>query len=86
MYGYVRGFNGMGIGAGDMAFLQPTTLPIDSIYGPRYNVRGDLDPQAPGFVKLAQQFVPVSLLANGVYFSGDFSLQALVEFEKALKK
>ena len=83
-YGYVEGANGIGIGAGDKGFKRPSTLPVDSIYAARYNVRGDLAPlNHPGYVKEAQQLVPVSLLANGVYFAGTMALQALAEFEKA---
>ena len=78
-YHYLPGKTGDGAGVGvdDMALVQPTTLPIDSIYAPRYNVRKSLAPQAPGYVKLNQEFVPVDLLANGVYFSGTFLLTSL---------
>ena len=82
MYKYIQGRTGYGIGAEAMGFQQPTSLPVDSIYAARYNARLTMAPQAPGYLKEAQNFVPVSLLANGVYFSGDMALQALSEFEK----
>lgn len=76
---YVEGITGggAGVGVGNEALIQPTTLPVDSIYAPRYNVLHSMAPQAPGFVKLNQQFVPVDLIANGVYFSGTFLLTSL---------
>jgi len=83
---YIQGRTGFGIGAGAMALQQPSTLPIDSIYAAKYNVEKTLAPQAPGYVKEQQNFVPVSLLANGVYFAGTMALEALSEFEKANAK
>jgi len=85
MYNYTPGKTGFGIGVENFALEQPTTLPIDSIYSVRNNVRGDLSPHAPGYIKGSQNFVPVSLQGNGVYFSGAVALQALVEFEKAVQ-
>ena len=83
-YRFRQGVHGIGIGAGDMAVEQPTTLPVDSHYGPRYNVRGDLAPLSQGgYAKLGQDFVPVSLLANAVYAAGTLALQALADFERA---
>lgn len=80
MYDFVYGRTGYGIGVENMGFVKPQTDPIDSIYGPAYNVRGQLMSLKPGFLKIAHQFVPVDLRANGVYFSGDFALQALSDF------
>jgi len=82
MYSYLVGRSGYGIGVENLALRQPTTLPVDSIYAPKYNIQNSLAPQSPGFVKMYQNFVPVSLLANGVYFSGALALQALSDFEK----
>lgn len=82
LYRYIFGRTGFGVGADNMALAQPTTLPVDSMYGPRYNVRRDLGPHSPGFVKEQQNFVPVDLLANGVYMSGTLALQALAQFDK----
>lgn len=82
----------LGIGTGNLALQRFQTLPIDSIYSARNNVIGDLDIHQGGSVQLGSivdgQFrppetAPVSLRANGLYFSGELALQALVEFEKA---
>jgi hypothetical protein len=86
MYGFIRRYLNIGIGVESEGFQRPTSLPSDNIYAPRYNVKGQLDPQQPGYLKLAQEFVPVSLLANGVYLQGTLALQALSEFEKAQNK
>lgn len=85
-YSFQYGRTGFGVGVGNMGFQRPSSLPADNIYAPRYNVKSQLDPQAPGYVKLKQEFVPVSLMANGVYFQGTLAMQALAEFEKANKK
>lgn len=76
-YVLTGGDNCLGIGVENEALVQPTSLPVDSIYGPRYNVLHSMAPQAPGYVKLNQQFVPVDLIANGVYFGGTFLLTSL---------
>jgi hypothetical protein len=83
-YGYLFGRTGFGVGTGNQALAQPTSLPVDSIYAPRYNAKRDLGPQAPGYLKQEQNFVPVSLLANGIYFQGTLELEALAEFEKQM--
>lgn len=76
---YIPGITGDGAGVGveNEALVQPTTLPVDSIYAAKYNVLHSMAPQAPGYVKLNQQFVPVDLIANGVYFSREFLLTSL---------
>lgn len=82
-YRFRQGYTGFGIGAEDMGLERPTTLPIDSMYSARHNVLHTLAPQAPGYVKEQQYLVPVSLLANGLYFGGTLALQALADFERA---
>ena len=91
-YGYKNNPVGLGIGVEKLGFQQPTTLPIDSIYAARYNVRETLDPYSgAGLIRgvnLHGQFrqseiVDVSLRGNGLYFAGDLALEALIEFEKA---
>lgn len=81
-YSYVKGrvFGNLGTGANAMGFKQPQTLPkYDGWLRPRYEVRGQLAVQAPGFVKENQQYVPVSLLGNGIELQGQFALQALAQ-------
>ena len=85
-YSFTPGSDRLGIGAENMGLNQPTTLPIDSIYAPRYNVKGTLDLHANAYVKQGQNLVPVSLLANGLYFAGTFELQALSSFQEAQNK
>lgn len=67
----------LGKGVSEMALNRPTSLVRDGFAGPRYNVRGQLDPQAPAYVKIGQQFVPVSLVGNGLGFFTGINLQAL---------
>lgn len=78
-FNYIPGKTGDGAGVGvdNLALVQPHTLPVDSKYAPRYNVLHSMAPQAPGFIQAQQNFVPVDLIANGVYFSGDFLLTPL---------
>lgn len=85
-YSFIPGADRLGIGVENMGMQRPSTLPVDSIYAPRYNVRGTLDLHSNAYVKMGQNLVPVSLLANGLYFGGTFELQALSMFEKAQAK
>jgi hypothetical protein len=79
MFSYIKSRIGSaGIGADDMGFVQTMNLTPASIYGPRYNVRLQLAPQAPGFVKMGQQIVPVSILGDsGLGLQGTFALNPL---------
>lgn len=83
-YEYLPGYTGFGVGSENESFQRPTTIPIDSQYGPRYNVKGNIAPQSPGYLKMGQSLVPVDLKGQGVYFSGDIALQALSDFQKGL--
>lgn len=77
-YHFVRKIFGVGIGVEALALEQPQTLPAyDGFTSNRYRVRGQLEPQAPGFVKEGQQYQPVALRGNGIELQGTFELQAL---------
>lgn len=79
-YDFVKKLGNVGVGVENLGFLPPSTLPLyDGWMRARYRVRGQLDPQAPGFVKSSQQFQPVSLLGNGSYLQGQLALQALAQ-------
>jgi len=65
------------IGSNNQAFGRPY-MPVESgQYGPRYNVRGNLDSYASAGLVIAQSLPSVSLRANGVYFAGAFGTTAL---------
>lgn len=79
-YRFIRKIFSVGIGVEGLALEQPQTLPMyDGWMNPRYMVRGQLDPQAPGFVKYGQQYQPVALNGNGLYLQGTLELQALAQ-------
>ena len=80
-YGFVPGPNTLGIGTGNQGFERSQTIPVNSIYGPRYNVKDEIDATARGTLVLYQKGPMVDLQANGVYFSGTLALSALSEFE-----
>lgn len=79
-YNFRAGAKGIGIGAENMALIQPTTLPVDSIYAPRYNVQRSLGPYGGGALKYAQELPYVSVKGQGVYLAGDMAMQALIDF------
>lgn len=79
-YRFVRKIFGVGVGVEALSLEQPQTLPLyDGFTSARYRVKGQLEPQAPGFVKEGQQFQPVSLVGNGSMLHGQFTLQALAD-------
>jgi hypothetical protein len=85
LYNFIRTPENRGVGTGAMALARPQTDPIQSLYGPRYNVQRHLGPSAPAFMKWRNQVVPVSILGNGSYLQGQLALQALVDMEKGRK-
>jgi hypothetical protein len=74
-----------GLGVDNLALERPMPVPADSLYCPRYMVRGQLSPQAPGYVKIRQSVLPVSLAGNGSGLHGQFALVALAELQKGNK-
>lgn len=67
----------LGKGVSDLALERPNTLLRSGFAGPRYNVRGTLEPQSPGYVKMQQDYVPVALVGNGQGFFTGIALQQL---------
>lgn len=79
-YSYTSRYRDIGQGAEIFALSGPV-IPISATaYGPRYNIRGSINPIL-GAAAYSPKFGPkVDIKANGVYLSGDLSLQALAEF------
>lgn len=83
-YSYRAGPNTLGIGVENMALLRPGVAVDQPNYGPRYEVRGSINPFMGGaFYPVAPHGPYISLRADGVYLSGQMALQALADFEKA---
>jgi len=79
-YQFVRLIGNVGVGVENLGFERPSTLPAyDGWMRPRYQVRGCLDPNAPGFVKHQQHYQPVGITGNGIALQGQFELQKLAE-------
>lgn len=82
-YNYTRKLFGVGLGATDIALQPFQTLPkYDGFTSDSYRVRASFKPQAPGFVKMGQDFVPVSLVGNGIDLQGQMALQRLAQLQK----
>lgn len=81
IYAFIKGIpSKLGVGVSDLGFERPSSVPTQSFYGPRYNVRRHLGPVAPGFVKLGQQVVPVSILgSSGISLHGTPKLTTLAD-------
>lgn len=79
-YKYVPGHSNIGIGAENLALVQPGRAIDQDIYSPRYNVRGSFNVLggAPAF-QVAPAVPDYDLKANGVYLSGTFALQSLTD-------
>lgn len=74
--------SGLGVGISNLSYQRSIPLVDATLYGPRYNVDGQLFSTRPGFIKLEQQYVDVGLLGNGAGFAGVLALQQLADFEK----
>ena len=69
---------GLGTGTSGLGLQQPQTLPReDGFFRNGYKVLKSFGPTAPGYVKISQQFVPVSLVGNGSDIQGQMDLAAL---------
>lgn len=68
-----------GVGTGILALARPQTPPIQSMYGPRYNVQRCLvTTRQGGAMKLVQTVPVVPIEGNGSYFNGQMALQSLL--------
>jgi len=74
-----RLFGSVGTGAEAIAYAPSGKLSplVDGFNTSRYAVRGQIDAQAPAYVKQGQQFVPVSIIGNGTTLQGQMALQRL---------
>lgn len=79
IYSYRETPSTLGVGVENMALRQPGLAISMNYYAPKYNVRGDLGPWKPGYVKYYQDMPFRDLRADGVYMSGDLALAALSE-------
>lgn len=69
---------GLGVGAQNLAFQRPQTVPVVGFSPGNHLVRRSLSPIAPGAVLMGQTVVPVSLLGdNGAAVQGQFVLSPL---------
>lgn len=79
-YNFVKTIaNNLGVGVSNKGFAKPQTDPIQSIYGPAYNVRGQLASTVGGAMLLNKKVVVVSITGNGAYGSGTYNLTPLAE-------
>lgn len=79
---YTAGAQRLGIGVDDLAYRPKSGNPDNNPYSYRYVVRRDFSPTQPGFAKLNQSLVPVSLVGNGLQLSGRIALQRLAQLVK----
>jgi len=72
-----------GVGTGNLALERNQSPPIQSIYGPRYNVQGYLTTtRQGGAMKLAQNVPIVPIEGNGAYIQGVMALQSLTDSKR----
>jgi hypothetical protein len=69
-----------GVGTGNLALAKPSTNPIQSIYGARYNVQMCLATTLQGGAMQFVQKVPiVPIEGNGSFLQGQMALQSLLK-------
>jgi len=78
---FVRMTRDLGVGTRDLGLVQTAAVPINSLYGPRYNVQRSIRTNAPGEVKLAQSIPSISLRGDGVNLQAQFIMQQLAELQ-----
>jgi len=72
-----------GVGTGNLALEQTQSNPVQSMYGPRYNVERSLAPtRQGGAMKVAQNVPIVPIEGNGAYLAGVMALQNLIDTSK----
>ena len=71
---------GAGTGVADFAPVQSNNIVPATLYGSRRNVQRQFNSQAPAFVKIGQDVLPVSILGNsGIAMQGTFELTQLAK-------
>lgn len=69
-----------GVGTGNLALERNQSNPVQSMYGPRYNVQGYLATTAQGGAMKYRQNVPVvPIEGNGSFIQGVMALQSLTK-------
>lgn len=78
----------LGTGVSDLSLLRPNTLIPRGFAGPRYNVKNTsaFAGPRPSFVKVAQEFYPISVLGNGFGFYDGINGQALINPAPRIKQ
>ena len=81
-FSFLKATDNVGVGTRDLGYRRSTSIPIDSTYlGPQWNIKRSIGPvNNPGYMKLAQQVVPVSVRGSGIGISGQYTLPQLIEF------
>lgn len=82
-YFFRRGATNLGVGVENLAFQSHFDKPIFGPYSKGYVPERNFSVSTPGFVKLQQDYVPVSLVGNGQQLSGRIELQRLAKMQKA---
>jgi hypothetical protein len=83
VFSFFKGTTDLGVGTRDLGFRRSQTLPVNSVFlgntGRReWNVRRSLGPiSGPGYMKLEQQLVPVTIRGSGLGVAGQYELQSL---------
>jgi hypothetical protein len=72
-----------GVGVANLAVEKTQSDPIQSIYGPRYNVQRSMIVTGPANVKFQQSVPIVPIEGNGSFLQGQMALQSLMDLEKA---
>lgn len=73
--------NNLGVGTSNKAFAKTQSDPVYSVYGPAYNVRGQLASTMGGAMLVNKQVVIVGINGNGAMPTGAVNLTPLAEVE-----
>jgi len=85
-YKYKQNQTGLAIGSDGLALLRPHGPILGGTYGPRYNVKRNIDILRPAFIQEGQALPSIDLRGQGAYLSGEMALQKLSDFEKEKPK
>lgn len=81
-YNFVKTIaNNLGVGTSNKAFAKSQTNPVYSVYGPAYNVQGQLASTVGGAMMINKQIVIVGITGNGAMPNGSVNLTPLAEVE-----
>ena len=83
-FNFLRTPENRGIGTGSLALELGQTMPVQSMYGPRYNVQRSFAPTNQGGAMKVFKTVPiVPIEGNGSYLAGVMALQSLIKADKS---